>query len=120
MVAYASSKAAVLAMNVSTSKDLAPYNIRVNAMCMGATDSWMIRDFFGFPQNREDENEEQAAEVATWMAKEDTAQVVIDLLKEGPEGRTAQNMNLCIGRPPTLEPALPNRYITDESLDVRA
>jgi len=32
MVAYASSKAAVLAMTVSTSKDLAPNNIRVNAV----------------------------------------------------------------------------------------
>jgi len=32
MVAYASSKAAVLAMTVSTSKDLAPYGIRVNAI----------------------------------------------------------------------------------------
>mmetsp|Transcript_12244 Transcript_12244/g.14919 ORF Transcript_12244/g.14919 Transcript_12244/m.14919 type:complete len:298 (-) Transcript_12244:601-1494(-) len=32
MVAYASSKAAVLAMTTSTSKDLAPYNIRVNAV----------------------------------------------------------------------------------------
>ncbi|KAG7362965.1 dehydrogenase [Nitzschia inconspicua] len=32
MVAYASSKAAVLAMTVSTSKDLAPHNIRVNAI----------------------------------------------------------------------------------------
>lgn len=32
MVAYASSKAAVLAMTVSTAKDLAPYNIRVNAV----------------------------------------------------------------------------------------
>jgi NAD(P)-dependent dehydrogenase (short-subunit alcohol dehydrogenase family) len=32
MVAYASSKAAVLAMTVSCSKDLAPYGIRVNAI----------------------------------------------------------------------------------------
>eukprot|EP00547_Thalassionema_nitzschioides_P015439 CAMPEP_0194240498 /NCGR_PEP_ID=MMETSP0158-20130606/6648_1 /TAXON_ID=33649 /ORGANISM="Thalassionema nitzschioides, Strain L26-B" /LENGTH=273 /DNA_ID=CAMNT_0038975199 /DNA_START=8 /DNA_END=829 /DNA_ORIENTATION=- len=32
MVAYASSKAAVLAMTVSTSKDLAPHKIRVNAV----------------------------------------------------------------------------------------
>jgi NAD(P)-dependent dehydrogenase (short-subunit alcohol dehydrogenase family) len=32
MVAYASSKAAVLAMTVSTAKDLAPYKIRVNAV----------------------------------------------------------------------------------------
>lgn len=32
MVAYASSKAAVLAMTVSTSKDLAPHGIRINAI----------------------------------------------------------------------------------------
>jgi len=32
MVAYASSKAAVLSMTVSTSKDLAPHGIRVNAI----------------------------------------------------------------------------------------
>lgn len=32
MVAYASSKAAVLAMTVTASKDLAPYGIRVNAV----------------------------------------------------------------------------------------
>jgi len=99
-------------------KALRPHGIRVNGMCMGATDSWMIRDFFGFPQTREEENEEQKAEVDTWMAKEDTAQVVMDLLKEGPEGRTAQNINLCVGRPPRLEPPLPNIYITEESLNV--
>eukprot|EP00957_Ditylum_brightwellii_P015572 1174577-Ditylum_brightwellii.AAC.1 len=32
MIAYSSSKAAVLAMTVSSSKDLAPYGIRVNAV----------------------------------------------------------------------------------------
>jgi len=32
MIAYASSKAAVLAMTVSASKDLAPFGIRVNAV----------------------------------------------------------------------------------------
>merc|ERR1711957_442607 len=32
MVAYASSKAAVMCMTVSTAKDLAPFNIRVNAI----------------------------------------------------------------------------------------
>jgi NAD(P)-dependent dehydrogenase (short-subunit alcohol dehydrogenase family) len=99
-------------------KSLRPHNIRVNAMCMGATDSWMIRDFYGYPQTRAEENEEQAEEVATWMAKEDTAQVVVDLLKEGPTGRTAQNINLCVGRPTKLEPPLPNIYITQESLNV--
>ena len=32
MIAYASSKAAVICMSVSAAKDLAPYNIRVNAI----------------------------------------------------------------------------------------
>jgi NAD(P)-dependent dehydrogenase (short-subunit alcohol dehydrogenase family) len=44
MVAYASSKAAVLAMTVSTSKDLAPYQIRVNAISpalIGPSDGYM-------------------------------------------------------------------------------
>ena len=101
-------------------KALRPHGIRVNAMCMGATDSWMIRDFFGFPQTPGEEDEEQMQEVATWMAKEDTAQVVVNLLKEGPAGRTAQNINLCVGRPTTLEPSLSNIYITEESLNVSA
>ena len=51
------------------------------------------------------------------MTREDSAQVVIDLLEEGPAGRTAQNINLCMGRPTVLEPPLPHRYITAESLD---
>jgi NAD(P)-dependent dehydrogenase (short-subunit alcohol dehydrogenase family) len=99
-------------------KALRPHGIRVNAMCMGATDSWMIRDFFGYPQSRDEENEEQKEVVDTWMAKENTAQVMINLLEEGPEGRTAQNINLCTGRPTQLEPPLPNKYITQESLNV--
>ncbi len=98
-------------------KALKPHNIRVNAMCMGATDSWMIRDFFGFPQTREEETAAQKAEVDTWMAKEDTARVVIELLEEGPNGRNAQNINLCVGRPVKLEAPLPHVYITQESLD---
>ena len=114
---YDASKWALNGLTFGWAKALRPHGIRVNALCMGATDSWMIRDFFGFPQTREEETPEQRAEVDTWMAKEDTAQVLIDLLREGPEGRTAQNLNLCIGRPPCLEPPLPHRYITAESLD---
>lgn len=99
-------------------KALRPHSIRVNALCMGATDSWMIRDFFGFPQTKGEETEEQRKEVDSWMAKEDTAQVLVDLLKEGPDGRNAQNINLCIGRPTVLEPPLPHIYIREESVNV--
>ncbi len=117
---YDASKWALNGFLFGWAKALRPHGIRVNGMCMGATDSWMIRDFFGFPQTRDEETPEQMEEVATWMAKEDTAQVVMNLLKEGPEGRTAQNLNLCVGRPTKLEPPLPNVYITEESLNVSA
>ena len=113
---YDTSKWALNGLMYAWAKALRPHNIRVNALCMGATDSWMIRDFFGFPQTRDAEDDEQRATVDTWMAKEETAQVLIELLQEGPEGRNAQNLNLCIGRPVCLEPALPHRYITSESL----
>lgn len=99
------------------SKALKPHGIRVNQMCMGATDSHMIRGFFGFPPKGEPLDAEQQKEVDTWMSDEDSAQVVIDLLKEGPGGRTGQSMNLCIGRPTVLEPPLPDIYIVEEELN---
>jgi NAD(P)-dependent dehydrogenase (short-subunit alcohol dehydrogenase family) len=117
---YDASKWALNGFLFAWAKALRPHGIRVNGMCMGATDSWMIRDFYGFPQTPGEETEEQMEEVSTWMAKADTAQVVMNLLKEGPEGRTAQNINLCVGRPTKLEPPLPNIYITEESLNVSA
>lgn len=120
MDVYDASKWGLNGFLFAWAKALRPHGIRVNALCMGATDSWMIRDFFGFPQTPGEEDEEQMREVATWMAKEDTAQVLMNLLKEGPEGRTAQNINLCVGRPTKLEPPLKNIYITEESLNVSA
>lgn len=115
---YDASKWALNGLLFAWAKALRRHGIRVNAMCMGATDSWMLRDFLGFPQDSDQETEEQRREIATWMSREASARVVIDLLKEGPEGRTAQNLNLCMGRPVKLEPALPHVYVTPESLDV--
>lgn len=93
-------------------KALRPHNIRVNALCMGATDSHMLRSFHNFEPSEE--------EVASWMSAEDAAQVLIDLLEEGPEGRTGENMNFCIGRPCRLEPSLPPIYILEEDIHVSA
>lgn len=115
---YDASKWALNGLLFAWAKALRPHGIRVNAMCMGATDSWMLRDFLGFPQTPGEESEEQQREVATWMTREESAAVVIALLEEGPDGRTAQNLNLCMGRPVELEPARPHLYITAESLDV--
>ncbi|HIG41436.1 MAG: SDR family oxidoreductase [bacterium] len=113
---YDASKWGLNGLLFAWAKALKPYNIRVNGICMGATDSHMIRSFYGFSDDEELSNPEAKKIIDTWMTASDSAQVVIDLLKEGPEGRTARNMNLCIGRQPVLEPALPHIYILEEDL----
>ena len=89
-------------------KALAPHNIRVNALCMGATDSWMLRSFHGHnpPQK----------EVDSWMKAEDNARVMIELLKEGSQGRNAQNINFCTGRPVALEAPHEHLYVVPETV----
>ena len=89
-------------------KALAPHNIRVNAFCMGATDSHMLRGFHNFDPSDE--------EVASWMRAEDNAQAMIDMLQEGPSGRNAQNVNFCMGRPVQLEPAHDHVYVVPEQV----
>lgn len=91
-------------------KALAPHNIRVNAFCMGATDSHMLRGFHDFDPSEE--------EVASWMLAEDNAQAMIDMLLEGPSGRNAQNVNFCIGRPVQLEPAHEHVYVVAEQVRI--
>jgi NAD(P)-dependent dehydrogenase (short-subunit alcohol dehydrogenase family) len=89
-------------------KALAQHNIRVNAFCMGATDSHMLRGFHNFDPSDE--------EVANWMRAEDNAQAMIDMLQEGPSGRNAQNVNFCMGRPVQLEPAHDHVYVVPEQV----
>ncbi|MEN3976028.1 SDR family oxidoreductase [Emcibacter sp. SYSU 3D8] len=105
---YDASKYGTYALTFAWSKALKPQNIRVNCMCMGATDSWMIRNFYGDRATPE--------EVATWMTAENSAQVVVDILKEGPGGRTGETINLCVGRPTVLEPERKPIYVTPESV----
>jgi NAD(P)-dependent dehydrogenase (short-subunit alcohol dehydrogenase family) len=107
---YDAGKWGIHGLTFAWAKALRPHRIRVNAICMGATDSNMLRGFHNFNPSPE--------EVATWMRAEDSAQVVIDLLLEGEQGRTGENMNLCVGRPPRLEPALPPVYILKEDIHV--
>jgi len=91
-------------------KALVPHGIRVNALCMGATDSYMLRSFHNFNPSEE--------EVASWMKAEDNAQALVDLLKEGPTGRNAQNINFCVGRPVRLEPPHDHVYVVAKQVQV--
>ena len=109
---YDASKWGLNGLLFAWAKALRPHNIRVNAFCMGATDSYMLRSFHNFDPSPEEE--------ASWMKAEDNAQALIDLLKEGPGGRTAENMNFCVGRPVRLEPSLAPIYILKEDVDVVA
>lgn len=103
---YDASKWALNGFLYGWAKALAPHNIRVNAFCMGATDSYMLRSFHNFDPSQE--------EVDSWMRAEDNAQVLIDILREGPNGRNAQNVNFCMGRPVKTELAHEHVYIYPE------
>lgn len=93
---YNASKWALNGLTFDWAKQLAPKNIRVNNICMGATDTEMIRGYIG--------GEPDPAYVATWMKPEQTAQILVELLEEGPEGRTANSIALYAGEPCVMPP----------------
>ncbi|MCR9278788.1 MAG: SDR family oxidoreductase [Pseudomonadaceae bacterium] len=105
---YDISKWALNGLTYAWAKALRPHNIRVNAICMGATDSHMLRGFHNHAPSPEEE--------ASWMKTSDAAEMLMDLLAEGPSGRTGQAMNACIGRPCKLEPAHTQLYVRDEDI----
>ncbi len=107
---YDVSKWALNGLLYAWAKALAPHRIRVNQFCMGATDSFMLRGFHNFDPPQE--------EIDTWMKAEDNARVLIELLEEGPEGRNAQNINFCIGRPVALEEPLEQIYIFPDHVQI--
>ena len=84
---------------------LKPHNIRVNGLCMGATDSHMLRGFHNFDPPPEEE--------ANWMKAEDIAQVMIELIAEGPEGRSGENLGFAVGHPVVLPPRRGNLYFIE-------
>jgi NAD(P)-dependent dehydrogenase (short-subunit alcohol dehydrogenase family) len=100
---YDASKWGINGLTLAWSQALAEHGIRVNALCMGATDSHMLRSFFNFQPTPED--------VAGWMKAEYIAQVLIDLLREGPQGRTGENIGIAVGHPIVLPPSRPSPYV---------
>ncbi|MCY4215307.1 MAG: SDR family NAD(P)-dependent oxidoreductase [Gammaproteobacteria bacterium] len=84
---------------------LKPHGIRVNGLCMGATDSHMLRGFHNFDPPPEEE--------ASWMRPREIARVMIELIAEGPRGRTGENIGFCMGRPVALPPPRANPYFME-------
>ena len=96
---YAASKWALNGLTQAWSLALAEHGVRVNALCMGATDAPMLRGLY--------EGEPPAEAVATWMRPEQIAGQLLDLLREGPDGRTGENIGAWVGEPVELGPRKP-------------
>jgi NAD(P)-dependent dehydrogenase (short-subunit alcohol dehydrogenase family) len=93
---YNASKWALNGLTFDWARRLARHRIRVNNICMGATDTEMLRGWLG--------TDPDPAYVATWMRPEQVAGVLVDLLREGPEGRTGNSIGLYAGYDCVLPP----------------
>jgi meso-butanediol dehydrogenase/(S,S)-butanediol dehydrogenase/diacetyl reductase len=91
---YNASKWALNGFTDSWAKALEEFNIRVNALCMGATDTPMLRGLFP--------DKQLPADMASVVMKpEQIAQQMIDLFKDG---RTGENIGAWVGYPVELGP----------------
>lgn len=100
---YDASKWGINGLTLTWSQALATHGIRVNALSMGATDTYMLRSFYNFEPDPE--------EVARWMKAEDIACLLVDLLREGHDGRTGENIGIAAGHPIVLPARRPSPYV---------
>ena len=90
MDVYDASKWAMNAMTLAWARALEG-RIRVNALCMGATDSFMLRKSAGGNPSQE--------LIDTWKRPAEVAALMIDLLDQGPQGRTGWNLPVWVRDP---------------------
>jgi NAD(P)-dependent dehydrogenase (short-subunit alcohol dehydrogenase family) len=92
---YDASKWALNGLTQNWARSLRAHGVRVNSICLGSTDSHMLRSWAGF-----DGSAEPPAELlAKWMSPDAVAEVVIELIEEGPRGRSGDNVALLVGHP---------------------
>jgi len=96
MDAYDASKWALRGLVEAWALSLGKNGVRVNALCMGATDTAMVRGFLG------DRITDEI--VAEWMRPEQVAQVMMELIGEGAGGRTGEHIGMWVGHPVELPP----------------
>lgn len=100
---YDSSKWALNGFTQAWSSALKRHGVRVNNICLGATDSQMMRDTIHTARGRPATDEE----IASWMPTEAVANIVLDLHREGPTGRTGDNVGIWLGHDIVLPPPHP-------------
>ncbi len=93
--AYDASKWGVIGLTAAWAYALANKGVRVNALSMGATDTDMLRNFTKAASGKEP----TAEMIAGWMRPEQLADLMLELIAEGPTGRTGQNIPIIVGRP---------------------
>ena len=91
---YNASKWAINGLTLDWSVSLREHNIRVNQLCMGATLTQMTLDYKG---DQPDDITQQ------WMQPSQIAVVLVQLLQEGPVGRTGQSIGMWVGRPISID-----------------
>ncbi len=101
--AYDASKWALNGLTQVWSAALRRHGVRVNNLCLGATDTAMVRQAVRDLAGREP----SPAEVSSWMSAYDVAVLVRELHDEGPFGRSGDNVGAWIGHPLRLGPAHP-------------
>ncbi len=100
---YNASKWAINGFTDAWSKYLAKDNIRVNGMCMGATDTPMLRGLFA-------DGELPPEMAAVVMQPNQIAQQMLDLLADG---RSGENIGAWVGEPVVIPPpAQPHRKVS--------
>jgi len=94
---YDTSKWGLVGLTLTWAKALRPHNIRVNAFCMDATDSPMLRHFSGPDVSDSDK--------ARWMDPDEVCGLAVELLAEGSGGRTGENIGVWCGFEIALMPS---------------
>ena len=94
---YNASKWALNGLTLDWATTLRRHHVRVNGLCLGATDTPMLRDFVG---------EVTDEVIASWMQPTEISDLLLELLGEGPEGRTGHNLGCWVGRPLRLSDSI--------------
>ncbi len=96
MDVYDASKWALNGFTLAWSAALAG-TVRVNGICMGATDTWMLRSFWG--------GDPPPDVSARWKRPADVAALLVELIEEGPAGRSGWNLPVWVDDPIVMPPA---------------
>lgn len=97
MDSYDASKWALNGLAQAWATELRGTDVRVNVLCPGATDTRMLRSSFPSPS---------AEMVRNWLSPDDVGLVVEQLLSEGMDGRTGENIGVWPGHALSLPEAV--------------